>query len=365
MSHSVTVLHALETKTIAVNFHASCVRMSSTTLASLTLGDATSLAPPVPVSGLSAATLANAAATCVPDLYSSVAPLSVTSPPPDLLPEENALNLLNVMVSSGRVAFLKAFLDTRRPPVAKLCLDGRNKGYDVGLILQCFLLLRESNVCVSTSAFEACNYESSSFSASSALAVLRNLPVERTRIQTLKLQHFAVNDAVMEFCCKQFPSLTCLDVGHNETLFNVPAAIQLLSGLVSLNLSNCSNLASLPDELLKLGTTLRTISVYGCDAITFPPKSICEKGKISIFNFMHKAQTAKPGFRPNMATLDVLLDRRHCWEQSINLQVFRDAKDIFLNQLPQEATRKQDFIVEPGAVTPVPLFEFELGGGIS
>jgi hypothetical protein len=66
-----------------------------------------------------------------------------------------------------------------------------------------------------------------------------------------------------------------------------------------------------------------------------------------------------------MATLDVLLDRRHCWEQSINLQVFRDAKDIFLNQLPQEATRKQDFIVEPGAVTPVPLFEFELGGGIS
>jgi hypothetical protein len=61
-----------------------------------------------------------------------------------------------------------------------------------------------------------------------------------------------------------------------------------------------------------------------------------------------------------MATLDVLLDRRNCWEQSINLQVFRDAKDIFLNQLPQAASLKQDFIVEPGAVTPVPLFEFEL-----
>ena len=56
-----------------------------------------------------------------------------------------------------------------------------------------------------------------------------------------------------------------------------------------------------------------------------------------------------------MATLDVLLDRRNCWKQSINLQVFRDAKDIFLNQLPQEASRKQNFIVEPGAVTPVPF----------
>jgi hypothetical protein len=61
-----------------------------------------------------------------------------------------------------------------------------------------------------------------------------------------------------------------------------------------------------------------------------------------------------------MATLDVLLDRRNCWQQSINLQVFRDAKDIFLNQLPQAASLKQDFIVERGAVTPVPLFEFEL-----
>ncbi len=62
----------------------------------------------------------------------------------------------------------------------------------------------------------------------------------------------------------------------------------------------------------------------------------------------------------NMATLDVLLERRNCWEQSINLQVFRDAKDIFLNHLPQVASCKQDFKVEPDAVTPVPLFEFEL-----
>ncbi len=62
----------------------------------------------------------------------------------------------------------------------------------------------------------------------------------------------------------------------------------------------------------------------------------------------------------NIETLNVFLDRRNCWEQSINLQVFRDAKDIFLNHLRQVASCKQDFMVEPGAVTPVPLFEFEL-----
>ena len=62
----------------------------------------------------------------------------------------------------------------------------------------------------------------------------------------------------------------------------------------------------------------------------------------------------------NMATLDVLLERRNCWEQSINLQVFRDAKDIFLNHFPQEVSCKQDFKVDREAVTHVPLFEFEL-----
>ena len=107
---SVAVSHALETKTITIISHASHNPMSSTTLASLTLGDATSLAPPVPLSGVSAAALANAAATCAaPD--SSLAPPSVTSLPSsdthqppgdfqyiaagsDVLPEESALGLL-------------------------------------------------------------------------------------------------------------------------------------------------------------------------------------------------------------------------------------------------------------------------------
>lgn len=217
-----------------------------------------------------------------------------TAPYLDAFPEDDAVALLNILVASGRVSMLRDFLATRRPSVTKLCLNGRGKGYAVRLVLQCFAQLRESAVCISTSTFEACDYESPSFSASSALAVLSNLPVERTRIRTLKLQRFAVNDAVMEFCCKQFPSLTCLDVAHNETLRNVPAAVQLLSGLVSLNLSNCSNLVSLPDELLKLGTTLATISTDGCDAITFPPKTICARGKAPIFKYLKEAESAKP-----------------------------------------------------------------------
>jgi len=211
-----------------------------------------------------------------------------------VLSRDDALALLDVVVASGRFAFIQPLLDAQTLSVTKLRLDGRDKNYDTGQILQCFRLLRESNVCVSMSAFEACNYESASFGPTSALAILKNLPVDRTRIQTLKLQRFAVNDAVMEFCCKQFPSLTCLDVENNEVLRNVPAAIHLLSRLITLNLRNCSNLMSLPDELLKLSPTLTTISADGCDAITFPPKSTCLQGRNAILKFLRDAESAKP-----------------------------------------------------------------------
>jgi hypothetical protein len=205
---------------------------------------------------------------------------------------------LNVVVSSGRVAFTKALLDTQKPSfpnVTKLSLHGRsnhNKNWDVGQILQCFKLLPES--CVSMSEFEAFDYESPAFGPNCALAILKNLPVERTCIQTLTLHRFSVNDDVLEFCCHQFPSLTCLDVGNNEILQNVPAAIHLLSHLVTLNLHNCSNLTSLPDEMLKLRPTLVNILGHGCSAITFPPKDIFLKGKNHIFQFLQDAEKAKP-----------------------------------------------------------------------
>ena len=41
--------------------------------------------------------------------------------------------------------------------------------------------------------------------------------------------------------------------------------------------------------------------------------------------------------------LEILLDRRNRWEQSIALELFNGVKDIFRNHLPVEATRKQDF----------------------
>jgi len=38
-----------------------------------------------------------------------------------------------------------------------------------------------------------------------------------------------------------------------------------------------------------------------------------------------------------MATLQILLDRRNRWQQVMNMKVFRGVKDIFRNNLPQEA----------------------------
>ena len=59
-------------------------------------------------------------------------------------------------------------------------------------------------------------------------------------------------------------------------------------------------------------------------------------------------------------TLEIMLDRRNRWEQSITLELFNGVKDIFRNYLPAEAAHKQNFVLSPGAVTPVSLYEFEL-----
>ena len=58
--------------------------------------------------------------------------------------------------------------------------------------------------------------------------------------------------------------------------------------------------------------------------------------------------------------LQLLLDQRNYWEQTIKLELFPHSKDIFRDSLPTEASRKQVFTVTPNAVTPVPLYEFEL-----
>ena len=59
-------------------------------------------------------------------------------------------------------------------------------------------------------------------------------------------------------------------------------------------------------------------------------------------------------------TLEIMLDRRNSWAQSITLELFNGVKDIFRNHLPVETTRKQPFVLSQDAVTPVSLFEFEL-----
>ena len=64
-------------------------------------------------------------------------------------------------------------------------------------------------------------------------------------------------------------------------------------------------------------------------------------------------------------TLGIMLDRRNRWEQCITLELFNGVKDIFRNHLPVEATRKQNFKLSPGAITPVSLYEFELRPKIS
>jgi len=78
-------------------------------------------------------------------------------------------------------------------------------------------------------------------------------------------------------------------------LHNVPAEIQVLTRLTTLNVSHCSNLASLPDELIKLKPTLTVISTDGCSSITFPPSSILKGGVVKlILKYLEEAQNAEP-----------------------------------------------------------------------
>ena len=77
--------------------------------------------------------------------------------------------------------------------------------------------------------------------------------------------------------------------------------------------------------------------------------------KLLIFSAKFSSVTAMAS-----GTLEILLDRRNRWQQSITLELFNGVKDIFSNFLPVEATRKQNFVLEQGASTPVALYEFEL-----
>ena len=202
--------------------------------------------------------------------------------------------ILNAAVSRGRAHAVEPLLHALPPGLDALSLDGSGLQHDADGILQCLRLLRDRAACSAISTFEACNYSGPSVSSSSALAVLSSLPVDRSRIKTLKLRKFQVDDDVLQFCCENFPSLTRLDVEDNDALHNVPAAIQLLTQLSALSLRGCSNLMSLPDELLKLRPTLTDISTAGCSSLTFPPPSILNGGLPSIFKFLADAQNAEP-----------------------------------------------------------------------
>jgi hypothetical protein len=204
----------------------------------------------------------------------------------------NFLPIFNEALSRGDVHVINLLLQAKPLQLGALCLDGNNLVPDANSILQCFSLLHAA--CADVCTVEACNYSTSSFNSDSALAILKSLPVDYNRIQTLRLRRFQVNDGVLQFCCQRFTSLTCLDVGDNRALHNVPAEIQLLSRLKTLNLSRCVNLTSLPDELLKLKSVLLNIETIDCTAITFPHPSILNAGPKAIFNFLESAQKAEP-----------------------------------------------------------------------
>ena len=64
--------------------------------------------------------------------------------------------------------------------------------------------------------------------------------------------------------------------------------------------------------------------------------------------------------RTMAASLNELLAARNSWSQVITLELFEGQKNIFGDSFPVEASRRKDFAVTAGAVSPVSLYEFEV-----
>lgn len=95
-----------------------------------------------------------------------------------------------------------------------------------------------------------------------------NLTILRNKIATIRLRKLVLSGCSK---LKKFPEI----VGSMECLVELfldgtaieelPSSIQLLTGLILLNLENCTNLVGLPSSMDGL-TSLRTLNLFGCFA---------------------------------------------------------------------------------------------------
>ncbi len=211
--------------------------------------------------------------------------------------------MLNAALSRGSEPVLLLLLREQRALLQdSIILDGSSSSSSSSstqllAVQRCCSIMRGAADAAQSGAraFEARSFSGAWFSAAQAQRLLAHPPLHAPRLQTLRLRQFHVSDAVLRFCCARFPALTCLDVGDNEALRNVPADIKMLTRLRELHLRNCSRLASLPDELLQLRASLTTVDARGCSSITFPPPSIALGGDVAaIFKYLEQAQHAQP-----------------------------------------------------------------------
>ena len=81
--------------------------------------------------------------------------------------------------------------------------------------------------------------------------------------------------------CQSFTAIRTLDLSNNQQLFHVPAEIALLRQLTHLNLTDCTQLLSLPLSLPKLKGSLKQLLLFGCTQLSFPPYCVAVRAQVA------------------------------------------------------------------------------------
>jgi hypothetical protein len=87
-----------------------------------------------------------------------------------------------------------------------------------------------------------------------------------------------------------FSNLTHLYLSENHCLINLNSTISCLDKLEFIDLSECKNLVSIPDELI---LARRPMSLLGCIALQYPPKEIAFRGSDAMYRFVQDIEKEK------------------------------------------------------------------------
>ena len=136
--------------------------------------------------------------------------------------------------------------------------------------------------------------DSPNLSPADITSILHCLPAA---LKAIQFHNVPVTEAVCDEICCMFTSLASLSIPSNPKICNVPPSLANLKKLSHLDVSDCSSLLSLPDEIADIPAMAASgsmIKAAGCNRLYYPSASVAEQGREAIIAFIRAAREAKP-----------------------------------------------------------------------